>query len=59
VSHDNLANWYTLNFNLVQHHHWSFSDIDNMLPYERELYVTLLQMWLKEEKARREREAQR
>jgi len=58
-AHDNLANFYTLNFNLVQHHGWQLSDLYDMIPYERELNVLLLTTWLKAEKERRDREAQR
>lgn len=46
-----------LNFNLMQHHKYSLSDIENMIPFERDIYVILLQKYLAEEAARREREA--
>jgi len=58
-SHDTLPNWYTLNFNLMQHHKWSLSDLENMLPFERELYVTLLLQWLEEERRRQREERMR
>lgn len=38
----------------MQHHNYSLSDLENMLPYEREVYVALLQQWLEEEKLRLE-----
>jgi hypothetical protein len=56
-SHDTLPNWYTLNFDLMQHHRWSLSDIENMIPFERELYAMLLLRWLEEER-QRQRERQ-
>ena len=56
-SHDTLHNWYVLNFNLMQHHKWSLTELENMLPFERELYTMLLLQWLEEER-RRERERQ-
>jgi hypothetical protein len=37
---------------MIQHHKWSLSDIENMIPFERQVYVLLLQQWLKEENAR-------
>jgi len=37
---------------LIQHHKWSLSDIENMLPWERQSYLTMLMNWLKEEKER-------
>ena len=37
---------------MIQHHKWSLTDLDNMLPYERQIYVTLLQQWIKDENQR-------
>jgi hypothetical protein len=37
---------------MIQHHKWSLTELDNMLPYERIIYVTLLQQWIKEENDR-------
>ena len=43
---------------MIQHHKWSLTELDNMLPYERQIYVTLLQQWIKEENER-QKEQQR
>jgi hypothetical protein len=43
----------------MQHHKYSYSDLENMLPWERSLYATLLMNWLKEEEERRKAEARR
>jgi hypothetical protein len=37
---------------MIQHHKWSLSDIENMVPFERQVYVLLLQAWLREENSR-------
>ena len=37
---------------MIQHHKWSLTELDNMLPYERQIYVMLLQQWIKEENER-------
>jgi hypothetical protein len=37
---------------MIQHHKWSLTELDNMLPYERQIYVMLLQTWIKEENDR-------
>jgi len=37
---------------MIQHHKWSLTELDNMIPYERQIYVTLLQNWIKEENQR-------
>ena len=38
----------------MQHHKYSLGEIDNMIPWEREVYVSLLIEYLKEEELRRE-----
>lgn len=50
--YDNLANYFNCNFGLIQHHKYALSDIENMLPWERQTYVNMLMNWLKEEKER-------
>tara|TARA_Y100000310_G_scaffold130964_1_gene130115 strand:- start:157 stop:297 length:141 start_codon:yes stop_codon:yes gene_type:complete len=37
---------------MIQHHGWSLTELDNMIPYERQVYVSLLQNWVKEENER-------
>ena len=34
----------------MQHHKYSLSELENMLPWEREIYVDMLVQHLKEEK---------
>lgn len=36
----------------MQHHKYSLSELEDMLPWEREVYVTLLADYLKNEKER-------
>ena len=38
----------------MQHHNYSLSDLENMLPWEREIYVDMLNKWIKEEKEKQE-----
>ena len=40
------------NFALMQHHNYSLSDIENLMPWEREIYLTLLMQWIEEENER-------
>ena len=47
--HESLYNHYTTNFALMQHHKYSLTELDNMIPYEREIYVTLLIDYIKKE----------
>jgi hypothetical protein len=52
LSHDSLANHYQTNFAMIQHHKWSLTELDTMIPFERQIYVSLLQEWIKEENER-------
>ena len=56
LSHDSLANLYYVNFAMMQHHKYSLTELENMMPWERTIYVKLLTDWLKSEKERIERE---
>lgn len=38
----------------MQYHKYSLADIENMLPFEREIYVAMLIQYLEEEKQRQE-----
>ena len=40
----------------MQHHNYSLSDIEMMIPWEREIYVDLLATHIKEENEKRRRE---
>ena len=44
----------------MQHHNYSLSDLENMIPWEREIYVDMLVEHIKEEnKKMRERQQQK
>jgi len=42
----------TTNFSLMQHHKYSLTELENMLPWEREIYVDMIITWIREEKER-------
>jgi|TARA_R100001163_G_C5022910_1_gene165230 hypothetical protein len=48
--HMNLENYFRLNFALMQYHKYSLTEIENMMPWERDIYVGLLQAHLEEER---------
>ena len=56
LSHDSLVNHYKTNFAMIQHHRWSLTELNEMMPWEREIYVTLLSEWIKEENERIKKE---
>jgi len=42
LSDRSLEGIFKINFGLMQHHNYTLSDIENMMPWERDLYVTLV-----------------
>jgi hypothetical protein len=41
----------------MQHHHWSISELENMMPWERYIYIDLLEAFLiEQEKLAKQRE---
>jgi hypothetical protein len=43
LSHDSVFNLYETNFLLMDDFGYSLSEIENMIPFEREIYISLLQ----------------
>jgi hypothetical protein len=41
-----MEGYYKTNFALMQHHKYSLTEIENMMPWERQVYVTLLMQYL-------------
>ena len=50
MAHIDLESYFKLNFALIQHHKYSLTEIENMMPWERDIYVGLLQSHLEEER---------
>ena len=40
----------------MQHHDYSLHDLENMIPWEREVYTTLLLDYIKEENERQKKQ---
>jgi len=38
---------------MMQHHNYSLSDIENMIPWERDIYVALLTDYIEKENEKR------
>lgn len=41
---------------MMQHHKYSLTELENMMPWEREIYVTLLLQYIAEENQRLEQQ---
>jgi hypothetical protein len=57
MSNESLLNYYKTNFAMVQHHKYSLTELEEMIPFERDIYITLLGEFIKEEN-QRQREQQ-
>jgi hypothetical protein len=51
-----LENYYKINFALLQFHKYSLTEIENLIPWERDVYVGLLQQHLEEENLRQQQQ---
>lgn len=49
-------NHYQTNFAMMQHHKYSLSELNEMIPWEREIYVALLVEHIKEENEKAKRQ---
>jgi len=49
-----LEGYYKTNFALMQHHKDSLTEIENMMPWERQVYTSLLMQYLEQVKQQQE-----
>jgi hypothetical protein len=55
---ENLANYYKTNFALMQHHKYDLEMLENLIPFERELYIMLLSQHIEEQNQQAELQRQ-
>lgn len=48
MSYNSLSNYYKTMFSLVHHHKYSLTDMENLMPFERDIYVEMLLAYLKD-----------
>ena len=56
MAHEDLEAYFKTNFALMQHHKYSLTELENMIPWEREVYLTLLQQFIEEENLKAQQE---
>ena len=56
MAHEDLESYFKTNFALMQHHKYSLTELENMIPWEREVYLTLLQQYIEEENLKAQQE---
>jgi len=49
MAHTDLESYFRINFSLMQHHKYSLTELENMIPWEKEIYLTFLQQYIEEE----------
>ena len=49
-----LEAYYQINFDLIQYHKYSLTEIENLIPWERDVYVGLLKQHLEDEKLKQQ-----
>ncbi len=56
LSHEDLETYYRINFALIQYHKYSLTEIENMIPWEREIYLALLEDHIRKEEEKAQRQ---
>ena len=56
MAHEDLESYFKTNFALMQHHKYSLTELENMIPWEREVYLTLLQQYIEEQNLKAQQE---
>ena len=49
MAHEDLESYFRVNVALMQHHKYSLTELENMIPWEREVYLTFLHQYIEEE----------
>ena len=49
MAHIELESYYRINFALMQFHKYSLTEIENLIPWERDIYLALLRNHIEEE----------
>jgi len=52
-----LESYFKLNFALMQYHKYSLTEIENMMPWERDIYVALLEQHIEEENLKQQQQS--
>ena len=51
-----LESYFRLNFSLMQYHKYSLTEIENLITWDRDIYVGLLKQHLEEERLKQQQE---
>jgi len=59
MAHIDLESYYRINFALMQFHKYSLTEIENLMPWERDIYLALLRQHIEEENLKAQQAANR
>ena len=54
IEREDLESYYRINFALMQYHKYSLTELENMMPWERDIYNALLQEYIEKENLKRQ-----
>jgi hypothetical protein len=49
LGYDTLMNFYKTTFSLMQHHGYNLYDVENMIPWEKFIYIDLLRQHIQQQ----------
>ena len=52
--HMDLEGYYKINFALLQYHKYSLTEVENLIPWERDIYIGMLKQHLEDEKLKQQ-----
>jgi len=58
LCHESLANMMNTNFSMMHHHKYSLTELGDMIPWERDVYVALLVNHIAEENSKMKQKEQ-
>ena len=56
IAREDLESHYRINFALMQYHKYSLTELENMMPWERDIYLTLLKNHIEKENLKRQQQ---
>lgn len=55
LGHTDLFAYYNMNFLLMHRYNFRLSEIEDMIPFERDVYISLLENYIEEKRKREDR----
>ena len=56
IAREGLESYYRINFALMQYHKYSLTELENMMPWERDIYTALLKDHIEKENLKRQQQ---